>query len=288
MDAARLDIEATDVCFFYGEREALHNVSFSVPHRAFVAVVGPNGGGKTTLVRLLLGELAPAYGSVRVLGDEPAAVASRIGYVPQQVEFDAAFPATVLDVVLLGASARRRWGGFSRTERAAAVSVLEKVGLPGLGRRSFADLSGGQRQRVLIAQALVSNPDILFLDEPTANVDVETEAGIYELLAELNQRLTVVVVSHNLSVVTVHATHVLCVNHTATLHRTEDLADGWVDAPFGAHFTMIHHHADCEIAQASQALSAPHHGMPAHCDPHACGPGCPHHRHHSTKGTQRP
>jgi zinc transport system ATP-binding protein len=264
MDAGRRDIEATDVCFFYGEREALHNVSFSVPHRAFVAVVGPNGGGKTTLMRLLLGDLSPAYGAIRVLGQDPADASPRIGYVPQLVEFDAAFPATVLDVVLTGASARRRWGGFTRAERDAAVAVLGKVGLPGLARRPFADLSGGQRQRVLIAQALVSAPEMLFLDEPTANVDVETEAGIYELLAELNRRLTVVVVSHNLSVVTAHATHVLCVNHTATLHRTEDLADGWVDAPFGAHFTMIHHHADCEISQAASALSAPHHGLHAH------------------------
>ena len=253
------DIEAEDVCFLYGEREALHNVSFAVPHGAFVAVVGPNGGGKTTLVRLLLGDLRPTFGTIRVLGAAPRDVSRRIGYVPQQAAFDPAFPVTVRDVVLLGAAARRRFGGFTRAERAKADAALESVGLPGLGRRPFPALSGGQRQRVLIAQALVAEPEMLFLDEPTANVDAETEADIYELLARLNEHRTVLVVSHNLSVVTSHATHVLCVNCTAALHRMEDLADGWVDAPLGTRFAMIHHHADCGIAHPSEALHTPHH-----------------------------
>ena len=258
------DIEVEDVCFLYGEREVLHNVSFAVPHRAFVAVVGPNGGGKTTLVRLMLGDLAPTFGAIRVFGRTPRDVAPRIGYVPQQIHFDIAFPATVLDVVLMGVSARRLFGGFTRAERVAAAERLAWVGLAGLERRPFSDLSGGQRQRVLIAQALASDPDVLFLDEPTANVDAETEAGIYELLARLNERISVVVVSHNLSVVTSHATHVLCVNRTATLHRMDDLSDGWIDAPLGTHFAMIHHHADCQIAQAACALHTPHRGDPAH------------------------
>ena len=258
MQPSEPDIEARDVCFLYGEREALHNVSFAIPGRAFVAIVGPNGGGKTTLMRLLLGDLSPTFGSIRVLGGTPREVARRIGYVPQQMAFDAAFPVTVRDVVLIGAAGRRRFGGFRRAERAAADRALESVGLPGLGNRPFPALSGGQRQRVLIAQALVSGPDMLFLDEPTANVDPETEAGIYELLASLNRTMTVLVVSHNLSVVTSHATHVLCVNRSATLHRMEDLADGWVDAPLGTRFAMIHHHADCEISHPA-SIHTPHH-----------------------------
>ena len=162
----------------------------------------------------------------------------------------------------------------------AAAERLDWVGLPGTARRPFSDLSGGQRQRVLIAQALVSDPDILLLDEPTANVDPETEAGIYELLARLNERITVVVVSHNLSVVTAHATHVLCVNRTATLHRMEDLSDGSVEAPFGTRFTMIHHHEDCQIAQPACVLHTPHHGD--HSGHAACG-DCP-----RCHGTGRP
>ena len=266
------DIAVADVCFLYGDREVLHNVDVTIPHRAFVAVVGPNGGGKTTLVRLLLGDLVPTFGTVHVFGRPPAEVARRIGYVPQMLEFDAAFPATVSDVVLLGVSSSRRFGGFSHAERAAAVEALDSVGLPGIGRRSFADLSGGQRQRVLIAQALVAKPDLLLLDEPTANVDPETEAGIYELLARLNERITVIVVSHHLSVVTAHATHVLCVNRTATLHRMEDLSDGSVEAPFGTRFTMIHHHADCQIAQSACLLHTPHHGDHSG---HAAAGDCP-------------
>ena len=211
-------VSVRDVCFSYGGVEALHNVSFELPRGAFAAVVGPNGGGKTTLLRLLLGELRPRYGEVRVLGEAPGRARARTGFVPQSVAFDPDFPITALEAAMLGRGAGRALGGFTRADREAARGALALVGLDGLGGRPFAELSGGQRQRVAIAQALVSEPELLLLDEPTANVDHRTEEELHALFGRLAGERTVVLVSHNLGVVAAHATHLLCVNRGADLH----------------------------------------------------------------------
>ncbi len=257
------DIRVEDVCFAYGDREVLHNVAFEIPRGAFVAVVGPNGGGKTTLMRLVLGELQPLYGQIRLLGGSVPANRPRVGYVPQQMAFDSAFPVTVSDVVVMG-TAGARWGGYRAAERARAAAALGRVGLDGFGPRPFHALSGGQRQRVLIAQALVGDPEMLVLDEPTANVDEKSEADIYALLTGWNREgRTVVVVSHNLSVVTAQATHVLCVNRAAALHRMEELTDGWIEAPGGGRFVLIHHREECQVNHVGEAHT-PHRGEHGH------------------------
>lgn len=227
-------IEVTDLCFSYGEREVLHNVGFSLPAHSFVVVVGPNGGGKSTLLRLLLGALKPRYGMVKVFGENPAKVRRRIGFVPQTITYDPDFPLTVTDAVALGRSGGRLFGGITQSDRKAAEEALDLVGLRGLGDRLFSELSGGQRQRSIIAQALCTEPELLLLDEPTANVDSQTERSLYQLFERLSKRTTVVLVSHNLSIVAAHATHLLCVNRTIDLHcmaedgetHLEPLADG--------------------------------------------------------------
>ena len=260
-DGPEAAIRVRDLCFSYGGTEALHNVSFEIPRRALAAVVGPNGGGKTTLLRLLLGELEPRYGTVEVLGGPPARARRRIGLVPQSIEFDPDFPITVLEAAMLGRVATRALGGFSRADRAAALEALGRVGLAGLERRLFAELSGGQRQRVAIAQALVSRPELLLLDEPTANVDHRTEEDLYRLFGELAREATVVVVSHNLSIVAAHATHLLCVNRGADLHalgssdsetRLEPLAGGGL--------AFVHNLHPEHIEKLLSRLDAPHHG----------------------------
>ena len=256
-------ISVADVCFRYGEQEVLHNVSFEVPERAFVAVVGPNGGGKTTLLRLIMGALTPRFGEVRVFGQPPASALRRIGYVPQHLLFDPSFPISVRDAVLVGRAAAHRVGRFTAAERLAAEKALERVGLAGLGQRHFAALSGGQRQRVLIAQAPVSDPSLLLFDEPTANVDTSTEQGIYTLLRELNQEATVVVVSHNLSVVTAYASHVLCVNRTAGLHTIGDLTSESTQAlPESPHLAMVRHSLHCHVLTPGNCIHEPHRAAP--------------------------
>jgi zinc transport system ATP-binding protein len=253
-------IDVRDVCFSYNGHEVLHNVTFSVAPHALVAVVGPNGGGKTTLLKLLLGEYAPRYGTIRVLGAEPAAVRMRVGYVPQAAPFDPAFPVSVNEAVLMGRVAKSRFGYYGRADRAAAQLALERVGLSGFGRRAFAELSGGERQRVLIAQALAGGSELLLLDEPVANVDPEHASRLYELFKALTQEVTVMMVSHNLSVVTGHATHVLCINGTAGMHALGEVASATFTEAFGGSLTAIRHGADCHVLDPTPAMHTPHHG----------------------------
>ena len=245
-------IDVQDVCFAYGAQEVLHNVSFCVPACAFVAVVGPNGGGKTTLLKLILGALTPRYGHVRVLGGAPQEVRRRMGYVPQSLPFDPGFPVCVRDVVLMGRVDRHYAGPY----RAA----LAQVGMAHFERRPFSDLSGGERQRVLIAQALVSGPEMLLLDEPTASVDPAATSQLHELFHRLKDDRTIIMVSHNLGAVTQHATHVLCVNRTTEMQVLADVATGTVHQAFGGDLALLQHGPNCHVMDSSNVLDTPHHG----------------------------
>lgn len=207
-----------NVCFSYSETEVLHNISFYIPDKSLVAVVGPNGGGKTTLMRLIIGDLTPRFGKIKLFGETPKNLCHKIGLVPQQIKFDPLFPITVLQAVLTGCMGEKIFGGFSKRDKAIALQNIEYVGLKGLENELFSNLSGGQRQRAIIARALCCNPKILILDEPTANVDPETERSLYSLFQELAKTKIVFSVSHNLQVVISHATHLLCVNHSSDIH----------------------------------------------------------------------
>jgi zinc transport system ATP-binding protein len=198
-DAAVIRLE--NVTFAYNGAPVIESADLTVRAGEFVSVVGPNGGGKTTLLRLVLGQVAPDAGRVRVFGRAPRAARRRIGYVPQHARFDPVFPATVLDVVLMGRVERFRPWPFDRAERAVALEALERVEMAELARRTLSELSGGQRQRVLIARALASGPELLLLDEPDAGVDYLQEDRLYRMLEDLAGELTVVLVTHDLAVV---------------------------------------------------------------------------------------
>ena len=253
-------VEFRDVCFGYDTQEVLHNVSLKIGERDMVAVVGPNGGGKTTLLKLTLGLLEPRHGEITIFGEKPDRVRPRIGYVPQHIQFDPDFPVSAYDVVLMGRVDRHLGGPYCREDRAAARHALEKVGLSHLCRRAFADLSGGERQRVLIAQALVTEPQLLLLDEPTASVDVVMERNLYGLLKTLNETITIIVVSHNLNVVTRHASHVACVNRTASIVPTKKLATDGMHGVYGSDMTIICHEDSCHVIDPSDTLHTPHRG----------------------------
>jgi len=256
MDKTVPVIAIHDVCFAYDSEEVLHNINLQIQAGVFVVMVGPNGGGKTTLLRLVLGLLTPRFGSIEVFGRSPAIARRLTGYVPQALHVDAHFPATVLDVVLMGRVERHRFGPYRREDRVAARGALAQVGLERYGDRSFSALSGGERQRVLIAQALTSEPKLLLLDEPGANLDPESRHRLYGLLRDLNHRLTIVLVSHNLKIVESYASHVICVNRTAAMHRMEELqtsalADGeWLRLE----------HQSCPVDSAGLSCSTPHLG----------------------------
>ena len=260
-DASRADAAVVfeDVCFAYEREEVLHNIDFCLCAGALVGVVGPNGGGKSTLLRLMLGLLTPSRGRVLVFGQRPREARRRMGYVPQHLQFDTAFPVCALDVVLMGRADRHVIGPYRRSDREAAHAALDQVKADALASRRFADLSGGERQRVLIAQALTCNPDLLLLDEPTANVDPRVEHEIYDLLHELNEHVTVIAVSHNVNVVTRHAGQVGGVNRAASVLPISQLTQDQLAAVGSGDMAVLQHLASCHVLDPSAALQAPHH-----------------------------
>lgn len=218
-----------DVTFRYREvpesLPAIEQVSLKIPPGDFLGLIGPNGGGKTTLIKILLGLLKPQTGTVRVLGKPPHEVSRWIGYVPQHAQIDALVPATVLDVVLSGRIGLAPWGfSYNRKHLEAAEQAMEKVGVQALRNQGIGQLSGGQRQRILIARALASEVKILFLDEPMAGVDIHMEKGILELLHILNDQMPIVLVSHDLGFVSAHVKRVACLNRSLVVHRPDEIS----------------------------------------------------------------
>ncbi|MFH1690229.1 MAG: metal ABC transporter ATP-binding protein [Candidatus Eisenbacteria bacterium] len=235
-------IEIRNVSFSYDGTFVLRNANLTVNHGEFVTVVGPNGGGKSTLLRLVLGLLQPDSGSIRVFGRRPEESRPRMGYVPQRSDTDPSFPATVLDVVLMGRLGRTRlFGMYTREDADSAVAALADVELSALSHRPFSRLSGGQRQRTLIARALVSEPDVLLLDEPTANLDVAMEKELYEILFRLRERLTVLLVSHDLAFVSGFTDTVACVNRTLAVHSTSEVTPELINELYGRDVRFVRH-----------------------------------------------
>jgi zinc transport system ATP-binding protein len=239
-------IELNDVWFSYDGPPVLEAVNLHIHEGDFACMVGPNGGGKTTLLKLMLGLLLPTHGSVRVFGAAPHHARRRIGYAPQQSQFDPRFPASVMDIALTGRMGRTRlFGPYARSDKRAAARALEEVGCYDLRKQAFPSLSGGQRQRVLIARALASEPELLLLDEPTANLDIKVEGEFQELLRELSKRLTIVLVSHDVGFVAQFVKTVVCVRHRVSVHPTSQLTGELVSELYGQEVRMIQHSHDC-------------------------------------------
>lgn len=224
----------------------LEGVNLTVEPKDFLGIVGPNGGGKTTLLRLMLGLLAPDRGTITVFGHRPRQVRTRIGYVPQHAQVDAAVPADVLDVVLMGRLAHSTWGPkFNAANKEAAHDALRRTDTLDLARRPIRTLSGGQRQRVLIARALAGHADLLLLDEPTTGVDAHMEKGLVDLLKRLNDTIPIVLVSHDISFVSTHLKRVACLNRTVTLHAARDISDDVVADMYHMHVQPVRHDESC-------------------------------------------
>ena len=192
----------TNVAFSYGGDPVLRDVSFSVPAGEFLVIMGPNGGGKTTLLKLALGLLSPDSGTVLIHGKAPGEDRSAAGYVPQDAGRNRDFPITALEAVLhgrLGVGAKGLF--YSAEDTRTARGALERMGVEALASRPMGELSQGQRQRVLIARALASEPKVLLLDEPLASIDPETRDMLLKELAALRSRMTVIMVSHDISAI---------------------------------------------------------------------------------------
>jgi zinc transport system ATP-binding protein len=189
-------------------------------------VIGPNGGGKTTLIKLVLGLLKPDRGHISVMGGPPGKFSSAIGYVPQNVHINENFPITAMDVVLMGCldpRGRRRKKKSKSKEREEAMDTLARLHMADHANKKIGELSGGQRQRVFIARALMTHPRLLLLDEPTASIDTKGQADFYELLETLNKELAILVVSHDLFIVSNYVKSVACVNQGLHYHPHEEI-----------------------------------------------------------------
>lgn len=243
-------VELRGVSFGYpgSERPALDDVTLRVGPKGFLGVVGPNGGGKTTLLKVILGLRTPQRGEVRVLGRSPEVARDRIGYVPQRARLDSSVPAHALDVVLTGRLHRSSWGPFyPRRDRQAAESALERADAAEFAHRPVAELSGGQRQRVLIARALASEPDLLLLDEPTTGIDMHREKSLLRLLMELNRTLPIVMVTHDLSLVSEHMKSWAFVERRVTWEESGSLSIDRIETlyhPEHGHHDHSHHDQD--------------------------------------------
>ena len=239
-------IEISDLWFSYEARPVLRGVNVRINPGEQVCMVGPNGGGKTTLLKLILGLLKPDRGQVRVFGGTPGEGRRHVGYTPQHAAFDPQFPVSAADVVLMGRLGRTGlWGPYRRDDRRAADLALGEVGLAELRKHPFATLSGGQRQRVLIARALASEPKLLLLDEPTASLDAGVEAEFHELLARLSDRMTLVIVSHDVGFVSQLVTKVLCVHGEVAVHPTDELTGELMRDLYGHDVRLVRHDHDC-------------------------------------------
>jgi zinc transport system ATP-binding protein len=235
-------LEVEGVTFQYGAVTVLEDVSLKIAQGDFVSFVGPNGGGKTTLVKVILGLLKPVVGKVWILGKSPEENRRHVGYIPQRPLFDPQFPVSVLDVVLMGRlGIGPSLGFYHRQDKEQAITTLSEVGLAKEHHRSFSALSGGQQQRVLIARALVCEPEILLLDEPTSNLDVHMEEAFYELLEKLNQRMTIVLVSHDLGFVSRYVRTVVCVKRNVIVHPTSQITGEIIQDIYGGEMRMVRH-----------------------------------------------
>jgi len=237
-------IRIEDVSFSYGEAPVLERVNLEIRAGEFVGLVGPNAGGKSTLLKLVLGLLQPTRGRIRVLGRPPPQGVRRVGYVPQFPTFPRDFPISVEQVVLTGRLGLGPVLGWYRAaDRAAARRALAEVEALDLAGRCIGTLSGGQLQRVLLARALVAEPLILILDEPTANIDQRIESDIFDLLARFNARLTILVVSHDIAFISGYVDRVACLNRTLVCHRTDSVDGDLIHQLYGDNVRQVAHAA---------------------------------------------
>ncbi len=233
-------IDIKNLSFAYEKDLILENINLTVEKRDFLAIIGPNGGGKSTLLKLILGMLKSKKGSIQVLGKAVSKNPSHIGYVPQNTNVNTDFPIKVIEVVLMGhVGAKNPLFGYGKDEIACAMGALAQVGMQEYAQNKIGSLSGGQRQRVMIARALCAHPKILILDEPTSSIDIKGQKEIYELLKFLNQSITIVVVSHDISVILEYANKAAHINKRLSYHDISDKKKTFHTHSEGEHFCEI-------------------------------------------------
>jgi len=237
--AVRID----NLCVHYNETPALAGVCLAVDDKEYLGVIGPNGGGKTTLLKAILGLVPVSSGTIKIFGKTPGSAETLVGYVPQFASLDKRCPVTVREVVLMGRLPQRLtlFHQFTEEDKDVTDELLDRVGIYKLRGRQISDLSGGEFQKMLIARALVMNPRLLLLDEPTASVDAWSRNQIFHLLEELNESMAIILVTHDLLAVSSYVRTLACLNKYLVYHGGTELNEDVLNDLYGCPIDLIAH-----------------------------------------------
>ncbi|MFV0482263.1 MAG: metal ABC transporter ATP-binding protein [Campylobacteraceae bacterium] len=216
-------LEVKNLNFAYEKQNVLENINFEYEKEDFLAIIGPNGGGKSTLLKLIIGLLPIQSGEIKLFSHNPQDETKKIGYVPQDTQINKDFPISVLDVVLMGKLSNKGFGFYNKEDKKQANEMLERVSMLPFANKKIGELSGGQRQRVFIARALATNAKLLVLDEPTASIDMQGGIQIFDLLKSLNKEKGVIVVSHDINITLGYATKIAYINKTLFMHEASSV-----------------------------------------------------------------
>ena len=226
----------------FDNKIVLHDVSLDIWENDFLGIIGPNGGGKTTLLKIILGLLKPKSGSVRYFDGEKEVSSLKIGYLPQMNKIDKKFPISVREVVLSGLMAEKpRFRDFTAEQKQRAEEVISQMGLQELAKRAIGDLSGGQLQRVLLGRSMVSRPKVLILDEPNSYVDKRFESHFYNLLEEISKESSIILVSHDIGTVLSMVKNIACINETLHYHSGADISAEWLENKYACPIELVGH-----------------------------------------------
>ncbi|MEG2573995.1 MAG: metal ABC transporter ATP-binding protein, partial [Bacteroides sp.] len=235
-------IEISHLSAKYDSKMVLKDINLTVYNRDFLGIIGPNGGGKTTLIKLILGLMSPAEGNIRFYKDGQEMQEIKMGYLPQYSSIDKKFPISVREVVLSGLSRQKSLiNSFSKQQHEQVAEVIHRMGLEGLEKRAIGQLSGGQLQRALLGRAIVSNPDVVILDEPNTYIDKRFEAKLYQQLEEINKERAIILVSHDIGTVLQNVKTIACVNESLDYHPDTEVPSEWLEEHFGCPIELLGH-----------------------------------------------
>lgn len=250
-------IEIKSLSAAYDDKTVLRDVSLTVYGHDFLGIIGPNGGGKTTLIKLILGLKKASKGNITFFRNGKKVEHIRMGYLPQYSSIDKKFPISVQEVILSGLSEEKSLiSRFTALQHEQVNKVIVRMGLEGLEKRAIGELSGGQLQRALLGRAIVSNPDVLILDEPSTYIDKRFEAKLYALLEEINHDCAIILVSHDIGTVLQNVKSIACVNETLHYHPDTEVSTDWLEKNFNCPIELLGHgrlphrilgeHPDCD------------------------------------------
>lgn len=250
-------VSIEDLYLSFNGIAVLEDINLDIYKDDFLGIIGPNGGGKTTLLKAMIGLVQPDRGKITVLGGSIEEKRHKIGYVPQYRTFDFSYPIHVIDVVMMGRLQYRRGilRNFSGNDEKAAFKALELMEVEDLANKRISDLSGGQQQRVILARAVAMEPEILLLDEPTSHVDVRFTSHFYDILKELHEHMAIVMVTHDITAVSTHVERIACLNKQIFIHSTPEITGQVLSEMYSCPVEIIAHGIPHRVLEVHDAKS---------------------------------